>query len=154
MMLITPRRALGGVLLAGVLALAGCDTMSSMAKSMKSTTTLAANLSGAAEVPPNDSSGSGMAEATYDKSTNMLRWKVTYAGLTGPVTAGHFHGPAMAGQNAGVVVPFKGSTASPIEGEATITPEQATDLLAGKWYANLHTAAHPGGEVRGQMTPR
>lgn len=153
-MLITPRHVLGAALLAGVLALTGCDTMSSMAKSMKSGSTLGANLSGAAEVPPNDSSGSGTAEATYDKGSNTLRWKVAYSGLSGPVTAGHFHGPAMAGQNAGVVVPFKGSTASPIEGEAAITPEQAADLLAGKWYVNLHTAAHPGGEVRGQMTTR
>ena len=148
--------ALRRALLAGAaaVALGGCSTMSNMMPSMsKDTVKLGATLSGTAEVPPNASTGKGMAEATLNKETNLLRWTITYSGLTGPVSAGHFHGPAMAGQNAGVVVPFKGGTASPIEGEATLTPQQAADLMAGKWYANLHTAAHPGGEIRGQITP-
>jgi len=34
-----------------------------------------------------------------------------------------------------------------------VTPEQLADLLAGKWYVNLHTANFPAGEVRGQVTP-
>jgi hypothetical protein len=151
------RPALRRALLASVvvLALAGCSSMSGMMPSMsKDTVALGATLSGTAEVPPNASNGSGTVEASLNKSTHLLRWKVSYAGLSGPVSAGHFHGPAMAGQNAGVVLPFKGSMASPIEGEATLTPEQEADLMAGKWYANLHTAAHPGGEVRGQVTPR
>jgi hypothetical protein len=63
----------------------------------------------------------------------------------------HFHGPAPVGVNAGVIVPVKGSVASPIRGEATLTPEQSADLLAGKWYFNVHTAANPGGEIRGQV---
>ena len=71
--------------------------------------------------------------------------------MTGPVTAGHFHGPAAAGANAGVVVPFAGSLASPITGSATLTDPQIADLKAGKWYVNLHTAANPGGEIRGQV---
>jgi hypothetical protein len=52
-----------------------------------------------------------------------------------------------------VVVPFA-SAATPIEGQATITAAQAADLMAGRWYANIHTAANPGGEIRGQMLPR
>ena len=84
----------------------------------------------------------------------LLRWKVNYAGLTGPATAGHFHGPSNVGANAGVVVPWPGPIGSPMEGSATLTAAQATDLMAGRWYANIHTAANPGGEVRGQMTAR
>ena len=91
-----------------------------------------------------------MAEVSYNPATYTLRWTVTYSGLSGPATGGHFHGPAMPGQNAPVVVPFTGSLASPISGEKILTPAQASDLLAGKWYVNLHTAANPGGEIRGQ----
>ena len=40
---------------------------------------------------------------------------------------------------------------SPIEGSATLTASQVFDLRAGLWYANLHTAANPGGEIRGQV---
>ena len=50
----------------------------------------------------------------------------------------------------GVVVPFP-SIASPAEGSATLTPTQVADLMAGKWYVNIHTAKNPGGEIRGQM---
>ena len=112
--------------------------------------TFTAALSGAAEVPANSSAGSGTLDATLNKSTNVLTWKVTYSGLSGPATMAHFHGPALAGANAGVAVPFP-SAASPAQGEATLTAAQVADLMAGKWYANIHTAANPGGEIRGQL---
>ena len=107
------------------------------------------SLSGSNEVPPNASTAVGMAR--IDLSGMTLKWTVTYSGTTGPVTAGHFHGPAPAGANAGVVLPFTGSMASPIEGSATLTQAQLDQLKAGLWYVNLHTAAHPGGELRGQV---
>ncbi|MEO8079450.1 MAG: CHRD domain-containing protein [Caldimonas sp.] len=112
---------------------------------------MSAQLSGASEVPPTSSTGSGKAVVNLDRGTKVLTWTVTYGGTTGPVTAGHLHGPAMPGANAGVVVPFKGSMASPITGSATLTDAQIADLEAGKWYVNLHTAAHPAGEIRGQV---
>lgn len=112
---------------------------------------LSAELKGSNEVPPNNSSGSGKAEAAYDTSSKILTYTVTYDGLSGPAMGAHFHGPSEAGKNAGIVLPFK-SAQSPIQGTATLTDAQAADLLAGKWYANIHTAANPGGELRGQMT--
>lgn len=140
-------RTLIAVFAAAALA-AGCS-MNPMGSHAPS---LAAKLAASAEVPPNPSTGSGTLEARYNTDTQVLKWKVTYTGLTGPVTAAHFHGPAAPGTNTGVVVPFSGPLASPIEGEAKLSAIQASDLLAGKWYVNLHTAAYPGGEIRGQVT--
>ena len=107
--------------------------------------------SGASEVPSVMTDATGIVEASLGSGTNVLTWKITYSGLSGPATGAHFHGPAMAGQNAGVVVPISAPLASPISGSATLTPAQAADLSAGRWYVNLHTAAHPNGEARGQM---
>ena len=114
------------------------------------TVTFRGALSGAAEVPAKPGDGKGTATARLDTATKVLTYEVEYAGLSGPATAGHFHGPADASANAGVALPFA-SPASPVKGTATLTDAQVADLMAGKWYANLHTAANPGGEVRGQM---
>jgi hypothetical protein len=117
------------------------------------TVRLGGNLSGAQEVPAVSTAGSGTVDATFDKATRKLAYTVNYSGLSGPPSAAHFHGPAPAGQNAGVVVPITGA-ASPMKGEATLTESQAADLLAGRWYVNVHTKAHPSGEIRAQVRPR
>jgi hypothetical protein len=111
-----------------------------------------AALDGKAEVPPNASAASGTADIDYDAASKKLSWKVTYTGLSGPATAAHFHGPAEAGKNAGVAVAIPNAGTSPVEGSATLTDAQAADLAAGKYYINIHTAANPGGEIRGQVT--
>ena len=110
-----------------------------------------ADLSAASEVPPVTSAGKGSATASLDTATKTLTWTVTYSGLSGPATAGHIHGPAAPEANAGVLVPFSGDLASPIKGSATLTDAQISDLEAGKWYVNLHTAANKPGEIRGQL---
>lgn len=109
-----------------------------------------ADLSAASQVPPNTSKGTGSATVTYDTVSKQLTWNVTFSGLTGNATAAHFHGPAEPGKNAGVAVPIPG-TASPMVGSATLTDVQAADLMAGKWYVNIHTADNKGGEIRGQV---
>jgi len=118
------------------------------------TVTFKASLTAAQEVPPTDSKGKGEVTATYDTASKKLSWKGTYSDLSGPATAAHFHGPAASGKNAGVAVPiFAGGAAkSPFEGSATLTDEQAKDLMSGQWYANVHTAANKAGEIRGQMS--
>lgn len=110
-----------------------------------------ATLDGKSETPPNASAGTGTADIDYDASSKKLTWKLTYSGLTGPATAAHFHGPAEPGKNAGVAVAIPNATTSPNDGSATLTDAQAADLLAGKYYVNVHTAANPGGEIRGQV---
>jgi hypothetical protein len=116
------------------------------------TVNLKASLKAADSVPPNTSNGTGSLQATYDTANKQLTYTVTYSGLTGNATAAHFHGPAEPGKTAGVVVPVQGSVASPIKGTATLTDAQAADLLAGKWYFNVHTEANKPGEIRGQVT--
>ncbi len=111
-----------------------------------------AGLTGGEEVPANDSTGTGLLEATYDSDTKLFNWNITYDGLTGPATAAHFHGPAAIGENAGPVVPIEGELDSPIGGEIELTDEQAADLQAGNWYFNIHTEQFPDGEIRGQLS--
>lgn len=131
-------------------ALLGAGTIATTALASAEVVKLQADLKGGNEVPPNNSPGTGRAEATYDTESKTLTYTVTYTGLTGPAMGAHFHGPGEAGKNAGIALPFK-TVQSPIQGNATLTDTQAADLLAGKWYANIHTAANPGGELRGQM---
>ncbi len=111
---------------------------------------LKASMNANSEVPPNPSKGTGTLTATYDTSSKKLSWKGSYSGLSGPSTAAHFHA-GEAGKNGGVAIPIS-PNASPFEGSATLTDAQAADLLAGKWYVNVHTDANKGGEIRGQVT--
>ena len=146
--MIHPRFLTYSVVLASLLAVSACNT-SPMTSNVS---TLTARLSAANEVPAASSNGSGTLSANLDKATSVLSWTVTYSNLSGPVTAGHFHGPAKIGQNAGVALPFKDSLESPIRGTASLTPAQVDAVMNGNWYVNLHTAANPGGEIRGQVS--
>ena len=143
------RTLTSSVLLCSLLAISACN-MSPMASNIS---TLSARLSGASEVPATSSNASGTLSANLDKQTSLLSWTVTYSGLSGPATGGHFHGPAKVGQNAGVALPFTGSLESPIRGTATLTAAQMDAVMNGNWYVNLHTTANPGGEIRGQVSP-
>jgi hypothetical protein len=112
----------------------------------------ATTLKGPDEVPANTTKGTGKVAATLNTATKEFSYKVTYSGLTGPATAAHFHGPAAPGANAPPVVPVPTSAlANPMTGKATLTDDQIADLKGGKWYFNIHTAANPGGEIRGQL---
>jgi len=111
---------------------------------------LAGMLDGRQSVPPTRSAGAGTMTAKLYPSTRALTYTVEYAGLSGPASAAHFHGPAAPGANAGVAAPFA-NPASPINGTVTLTDAQVDDVMAGKWYANVHTAANPNGEIRGQL---
>jgi hypothetical protein len=114
------------------------------------------SLSGAQEAPPVETAGSGTADLTYDPATRVVTWTISYGGLSGPATMAHFHGPGAVPGKAVVMVWLskQGSAAeSPIKGEATLTPEQAQQFTAGEWYINVHTQAHPAGEIRGRVPP-
>lgn len=142
------RPSLPVAVLVSLLGLSACDRTQTSSGARD----LTAQLAGTSEVPPTTSTGTGTLKATLNEATQVLSWTVTYSDLSGPLTAAHFHGPAMVGENAGAVVPITGDLASPMTGEKTLTAPQMTDLTTGKWYVNLHTAANPDGEIRGQVT--
>jgi hypothetical protein len=138
------RNALATLACAGAIALAGPAMAASLA--------MKADLSAANEVPVNTSKGTGTVSVAFDEASRKLTWKGSYANLSGPPTAAHFH-IAEKGKNGGVaVLIFSGANAkTPFEGEATLTTAQASDLMAGKFYVNVHTEAHKDGEIRGQV---
>jgi CHRD domain-containing protein len=118
---------------------------------MAATVNLKADLKASSEVPPTDSKGTGSLTATFDTASKQLTWKGSVSGLTGSATAAHFHA-GETGKNGAVVVPISGADKGTFEGSATLTDAQAADLMGGKWYVNVHTAANKAGEIRGQVT--
>ncbi len=117
------------------------------------TETFHATLSPASEVPPVSDNGKGEATVTVDTTTRQAAYNVTFSGLSGPATMAHIHGPAAPDQNGGVEIVLGGKDpTSPITGSATLTASELSDLEAGKMYVNVHTAAHPAGALRGQLS--
>ena len=123
-----------------------------------------ATLKGANETPPVTVNGTGT--ATFTVSGTMVNYSITASGLSGNATASHIHvGPTTAAGP--VVLPFNninnaGGGSVTISGTFTSTDvvpqtnppiNNLDDLLAqmraGNTYTNIHTAAHPGGEIRG-----
>lgn len=113
-----------------------------------------ANLSGRHTVPASGSQAQGQLLAVLNRDTGLLRWKLRYATLSGPVTGGAFHSPGMDGEVAPVTLSMGRSVLSPSEGRAILKPAQRASLLAGQWYVNLPTARYPQGELRGQLIER
>ena len=113
--------------------------------------TLTTRLDGASVLPPARSNATGQLDALYDSSTRLLRWKTSWAGLSGPITGVQFHGPADYGQTGPATMVWPGPFGSSYEGRATLTTQQAIDLLDGRWYVNVQTAPYPSGELRGQL---
>jgi hypothetical protein len=111
-----------------------------------------ARLSGRSEIPKTDSKGTGKLDATFDTQTKVFDYTLTFDGLTGPATAAHIHGPATRAQSAGVITPLGGNNpTSPVTGSITMTDDQVKMLQSSKLYVNVHTAANPNGEIRGQI---
>jgi hypothetical protein len=107
-------------------------------------------LTGAQETPPVKSPGTGMGTIAVHADMSV-HGSVTTKGIDG--TAAHIH-EAPVGKSGPVVVPLekKGDTYTVPEG-AKLTDAQFASYKAGKLYVNVHTAAHPDGEIRGQIKP-
>lgn len=119
---------------------------------------LSAILNGAFERPdPIDTAGTG--SGTFQLSGNTLTFDIQYAGLSGPATRAHIHGPGTMDVSAPVMIdlePFNGGTfgsTGAISGSVVLTSEQKAAVLSGRTYVNFHTEAHTAGEIRGQILP-
>lgn len=112
--------------------------------------------SGAQEVPANASTATGTVVGSYDPQRSLLAIKVTYAGLAANATSSHIHRGAT-GVNGPVQIDFAplgftfGAKSGTFSKIIPLTAAQAADLLAGNYYANIHNASFPGGEIRAQL---
>ena len=114
--------------------------------------TFKADMLGSTEVPATDSAGKGSAEVTVDTDTKKVSWTMSVEGLSGDATAAHAHGPASATESAPPVIDMSGDKM--MKGSADITEAQWTEMKAGKYYINVHTAKFPDGEIRGQLAAK
>jgi hypothetical protein len=117
-----------------------------------------ATISGANARPdPVQSNGAGAGNFVLEG--DQLSFSITYHGLSGPATAAHIHGPASAEESAGVLIGLNSfalgglGTSGGFEGAVLLTAEQMAAVKDELTYVNIHTAANPGGEIRGQVSP-
>jgi hypothetical protein len=114
-------------------------------------------LSGLQEVPQRMVSGNGTMDVVYNKDLRTLNYTIRWNSLTGNITGSHIHGTAAKGFNAGILQDFTSSIpklpAGTYSGSVLIDGVvfKEEELLLGRYYINLHTAANPGGEIRGQI---
>jgi hypothetical protein len=115
--------------------------------------TLTASLTGAAEVPPAVTRGTGRAEVVINAERTELRYRITYQGLSGPLRLAAF---CIGWSTSDVVCPFIGSELSlrpsPLRGTRSIVGIQAQNWVSGQAWVQLETAAHPQGEIRGLLS--
>lgn len=108
-----------------------------------------ATVDGRSEKPTSTTSTAiGAFDSRLNETTRTLSYTLTYSGMT--PTAGHLHRVTNADGTGGVEVPFPTLT-SPIIGSTTLTQAKMDSLKAGFFYANLHSAAYPNGEIRGDI---
>ena len=114
--------------------------------------------SGAQEVPPNSSTGTGTFIGAYNSLTNTIFYTITFSDLDSFTTAAHFHAPAAPGVSASVMLGHAGfptGVKDSFYSKADVLHDTAeAHLLANLVYSNIHTLAFPGGEIRAQLTPQ
>lgn len=112
-----------------------------------------ATLVGSSEVPPNPSGATGTGTLSVDTATRAMTATVTTAGIAG--TDAHIHMGAV-GVSGPIIFPL--TQTAPGSGvwstTATLTDAQLASLRAGDYYFNVHSAAYPAGEIRGQIRPK
>jgi hypothetical protein len=106
-------------------------------------------LKGINEVPANASAATGTFLAVYKRDTKILKYTITYSGIT--PTAWHIHKGASTATGA-IVFNFGSTFSTPyVNQTVALSSEQEKDLLAGNYYVNIHSALYAAGEIRGQL---
>jgi hypothetical protein len=125
--------------------IASCASMSDSMSNQQVT------LSGSNEVPSVTTSATGTGTVTINPDRSVSA-KITVTGMS--ATASHIHEGA-AGTNGPVIVPFTKTADNTFVAPdgAKLTESQYASFKAGNLYVNVHSAAHPGGEIRAQLKP-
>jgi CHRD domain-containing protein len=134
-----------------LVALAAAAAFTAAALAAAHSTVWTAALSSGQEIPKQqvkDTAAHGLFKATLTGST--LKWKLTFAKLTGPAQAAHIHLGAK-GKSGNVLIPLCGPCKSGQTGTATVTAAIKADFKKHLLYVNVHTAKNPSGEIRGQL---
>jgi len=140
------------LLLAAVLG-AGCTHIENMmqgdSRMERKSTGEQINLTGSNEVPPVTSAASGSGTVTVNADRTVSA-RVTVTGMS--ATASHIHQGAP-GSNGPVIVPFvkQGDNTFVAPDGAKMTEDQYRAYKSGNTYVNVHSAQHPGGEIRAQL---
>ncbi len=109
----------------------------------------------AAQVVPHPKGTMAAATGTFTATLTgtLLKWKLTYSHLTGPVGAAHIHLGARGKNGIAVIALCPPSCKSPMSGTASSVADDLGALMAnGGAYVNVHTAKNPDGEIRGEIT--
>ncbi len=145
---------LAGVAFAGTLLLSACDKNDDDIKDTNAKYSISGAASGAQEVPAVTTSATGSLTGSYDTLSKQLIYSINWTGLSGDVSMAHFHGPALAGEDASPIETLSIVTngmAGIAKDTITVSATLHSALMAGKVYYNIHTVANPGGEIRGQV---
>jgi len=89
--------------------------------------------------------------ADYSPSRRLLSWQLSYGDLSGPITWAEFRGPDIEGGDYAIVSINSQIEGNPHPGGATLTDQQAADLIAGRWSVVIKTEKYPGGELKGAV---
>lgn len=114
-----------------------------------------ASLTGAQEVPPVVTAGTGNAVLSVNFATGALSGAVSFTGLSSAAVAAHIHEGA-AGVNGLIIIPLTGGIGLTngtwtVPAGTVMTAAQLAELRAGGLYVQIHTVMFPAGEIRGQL---
>lgn len=117
------------------------------------TTSFHVTLTGAQQVPFNNSMQNATATVEIDDTNNLMRASIDISGVTG-FAAAHLHSGSI-GVNGGVNFQFlpTDNSAQYSVPLSSASSSAIAEILNGDWYVNLHTADFPDGEIRGQIVP-